>query len=46
MIARGLDPFHAAHEAQEFTWNALSQGYRPGKGQHLPNRLFWAKQDD
>ncbi|MDX2457264.1 MAG: hydroxymethylpyrimidine/phosphomethylpyrimidine kinase [Gammaproteobacteria bacterium] len=45
MIARGLDPFHAAHEAQEFTWNALSQGYRPGKGQHLPDRLFWARQD-
>lgn len=46
MLARGLDPFHAAHEAQEFTWNALRQGYRPGKGQHLPNRLFWTKQDD
>ena len=46
MIARGLDPFHATHEAQEFTWNALKQGYRPGKGQHLPNRLFWTSQDD
>jgi hydroxymethylpyrimidine/phosphomethylpyrimidine kinase len=46
MMARGLDPFHAVHEAQEFTWNALRQGYRPGKGQHLPDRLFWAKQDD
>jgi hydroxymethylpyrimidine/phosphomethylpyrimidine kinase len=46
MLARGLDPFHAAHEAQEFTWNALRQGYRPGKGQHLPNRLFWTGQDD
>jgi hydroxymethylpyrimidine/phosphomethylpyrimidine kinase len=46
MLARGLDPFHAAHEAQEFTWNALRQGYRPGKGQHLPNRLFWTSQED
>lgn len=46
MLANGLDPFHAAHEAQEFTWNALRQGYRPGKGQHLPDRLFWAKQAD
>ena len=46
MIARGLDPFHAAHEAQEFTWNALHQGYRPGKGQHLPDRMFWTRQDD
>jgi hydroxymethylpyrimidine/phosphomethylpyrimidine kinase len=46
MLARGLDPFHAVHEAQEFTWNALSRGYRPGKGQHLPDRMFWARQDD
>ena len=46
MIARGLDPFHAAHEAQEFTWNALRQGYRPGKGQHLPDRMFWTRPDD
>ena len=46
MMARGLDPFHAVSEAQEFTWNALQQGYRPGKGQHLPNRLFWANADD
>jgi len=45
MIARGLDPFHAINEAQEFTWNALQAGYRPGKGQHLPERLFWAKAD-
>jgi hydroxymethylpyrimidine/phosphomethylpyrimidine kinase len=46
MMAQGLDPFHAIHEAQEFTWNALQQGYRPGKGQHLPDRMFWAKADD
>ena len=45
MIARGLDPFHAIHEAQEFTWNALQAGYRPGKGQHLPDRMFWTKAD-
>lgn len=46
LLARGLDPFAAAHEAQDYTWNALRQGYRPGLGQHLPNRLFWTRDDD
>jgi hydroxymethylpyrimidine/phosphomethylpyrimidine kinase len=45
LLAQGLDPFAAAHEAQDYTWNALRQGYRPGLGQHLPNRLFWAGDD-
>lgn len=45
MMARGLDPFHAISEAQEYSWNALQQGYRPGKGQHLPDRLFWSRAD-
>jgi hydroxymethylpyrimidine/phosphomethylpyrimidine kinase len=46
MLAHGLDPFQACHEAQEFTWNALHHGYRPGMGQHLPDRLFWSRQDE
>jgi len=46
LIAHGLDPFQAIHEAQDFTWHALQQGHRPGMGQHLPERLFWATQDD
>jgi hydroxymethylpyrimidine/phosphomethylpyrimidine kinase len=46
MMAHGLEPFQAVHEAQEFTWNALRQGYRPGMGQYFPDRLFWSKQDD
>ena len=46
LLAHGLDPFQAVHEAQEFTWNALRQGDRPGKGQYLPDRLFWTRQDD
>jgi len=46
MIAHGLDPLHAAHEAQDFTWNTLQHGYRPGMGQFFPDRLFWSKQDD
>ena len=46
LLARGLDPLAAAHEAQDYTWNALRQGYRPGLGQQLPNRLFWTRDDD
>jgi len=46
LIAHGLDPFQAIHEAQDFTWHALQQGYRPGMGQHLPQRMFWANGED
>ncbi len=46
LLAQGLDPFSAAHEAQEYTWEALKNGYRIGMGQHLPNRLFWARDEN
>jgi hydroxymethylpyrimidine/phosphomethylpyrimidine kinase len=45
LIAHDLDPFNAALEAQEYTWNALNAGYQPGKGQHNPDRLFWMEND-
>jgi hydroxymethylpyrimidine/phosphomethylpyrimidine kinase len=41
LLAQGLDVVDAINEAQEFTWNALQAGFQPGKGQHIPNRLFW-----
>lgn len=46
LLAQGLDPFAACHEAQQYTWEALKNGYRIGMGQILPNRLFWARGDD
>ena len=46
MLAHGLEPFTAIHEAQQYTWEALKHGYCPGKGQSLPNRLFWAREMD
>ena len=46
LLAQGLEPFTAIHEAQEYTWEALKNGYRVGMGQHLPNRLFWARAED
>jgi hydroxymethylpyrimidine/phosphomethylpyrimidine kinase len=37
-LALGREPVAAIRTAQAFTWQALRQGYRPGMGQHLPNR--------
>jgi hydroxymethylpyrimidine/phosphomethylpyrimidine kinase len=30
----------AVRKAQEFAWQSLAAGFRPGKGQHVPNRFF------
>ena len=46
MLAQGLDPFMAIHEAQQFTWDSLQQAYQFGKGQWHPNLLFWARGED
>ena len=35
----------AVREAQDYTWQALKKAYRPGMGQYLPDRLFWARED-
>lgn len=43
LLAQGREPFTAVHEAQEYTWESLRHGYRIGRGQSIPNRLFWAK---
>jgi hydroxymethylpyrimidine/phosphomethylpyrimidine kinase len=46
MLANGLELPEAVREAQDYTWNTLKKAYRPGMGQHLPDRLFWAREDD
>ena len=46
LLANGLTMEEAAKEAQEFTWQALKFGFRPGMGQHIPDRLFWARDDE
>jgi len=43
-LARGLDIGDAAYEAQDYTWHALAHAFRPGMGQYLPDRLFWARE--
>jgi hydroxymethylpyrimidine/phosphomethylpyrimidine kinase len=41
-IANGLTIAECVYEAQEYTWRTLKAGFRPGMGQYLPDRLFWA----
>lgn len=42
-IANGLDVAEAVREAQEYTWNTLAAAFRPGMGQYIPDRFFWAR---
>lgn len=46
LLANGLSIEEAVKEAQEYTWQALQFGFRPGMGQHIPDRLFWARDED
>jgi hydroxymethylpyrimidine/phosphomethylpyrimidine kinase len=45
-IANGLDVGDAVKDAQEYTWQTLRAAFRPGMGQHIPDRLFWAREED
>lgn len=45
-IANGLEVSDAVKDAQEYTWQTLKNAFRPGMGQHIPDRLFWAREDD
>ncbi|RFC32373.1 MAG: hydroxymethylpyrimidine/phosphomethylpyrimidine kinase [Candidatus Nitrotoga sp. SPKER] len=46
LLANGLPINEAVKEAQEFTWQTLQFAFRPGMGQHIPDRLFWAREDE
>jgi hydroxymethylpyrimidine/phosphomethylpyrimidine kinase len=37
-LAHGASVPDAVREGQEFTWRSLAAGYRPGGGQHVPDR--------
>ena len=45
-IANGLEIGDAVKDAQEYTWQTLKAAFRPGMGQHIPDRQFWAREDD
>lgn len=42
-LAHGLEIGEAVREAQEYTWRTLAAGFRPGMGQYIPDRFFWAR---
>jgi hydroxymethylpyrimidine/phosphomethylpyrimidine kinase len=44
-LANGLSIYDSVYEAQRYTWQTLKAGFRPGMGQNLPDRLFWANED-
>jgi hydroxymethylpyrimidine/phosphomethylpyrimidine kinase len=46
LLANGLPMEEAVREAQEYTWETLKYGFRPGMGQHIPDRMFWARDDE
>lgn len=44
-IANGLAIGEATKDAQEYTWQTLKAAFRPGMGQYIPDRLFWAREE-
>lgn len=44
-VANGLEVSEAVKDAQEYTWQTLKAAFRPGMGQHIPDRLFWAREE-
>ena len=44
LIATGETIPEAVRAAQDYTWNALKASFRPGMGQFIPDRFFWARQ--
>lgn len=45
-LACGTSMEEASQEAQDYTWQTLANAYRPGMGQFIPDRLFWARNHD
>jgi hydroxymethylpyrimidine/phosphomethylpyrimidine kinase len=45
-LANGLAAPEAVRDAQEFTWQTLAAAFRPGAGQLIPDRFFWARESD
>jgi hydroxymethylpyrimidine/phosphomethylpyrimidine kinase len=46
LLAQGVEVEEAVKEAQEYTWQALNAGFRPGMGQYIPDRMFWARGEE
>jgi hydroxymethylpyrimidine/phosphomethylpyrimidine kinase len=42
-LAYGQDVPQAVRDAQNFTYETLKAAFRPGMGQYIPDRFFWAQ---
>lgn len=45
-IAGGASVEEAVRDAQDYTWQTLNNGFRGGMGQFIPDRLFWAREEN
>jgi hydroxymethylpyrimidine/phosphomethylpyrimidine kinase len=45
-LAVGMDVGEAVRDAQDYTWQTLAAGFRPGMGQYVPDRFFWARGEE
>ena len=45
-LAGGATVEDAVRDAQDYTWQTLSNGFRAGMGQFIPDRFFWARGDE
>jgi hydroxymethylpyrimidine/phosphomethylpyrimidine kinase len=46
VLAAGTDLELATREALNYLDQSLNSGFRPGMGHVLPDRLFWAEEED
>ena len=46
VLAAGTDLELATRESLNYLDQSLNSGFRPGMGQILPDRLFWAEEDE
>ena len=46
LVASGNDLISATQEALEYLDHSLDNGFRPGMGHFLPDRMFWAQPED
>ena len=40
LLAKGLEVEQAVRQAQEYAWKSLAAGFKPGRGQAIPDRFF------
>ncbi len=46
LVASGNDLISATQESLEYLDHSLDNGFRPGMGHFLPDRMFWAQPED